>query len=149
MNENVTIDRKACALENFTKKCRCSQSVLLAFKDLCGLTEEECMKVSGCFGGGMRKGEVCGACTGALMVLGCLYGQYDLADAESRVTADRVTHKMMDEFKAACGSYLCKDILADYDTTTPEGAAAAHSEVCPGAIAKAVEIVEKIIAEEK
>ena len=32
----------------------------------------------------MRKAEVCGACSGALMVLGSLYGQYDLADEDLR-----------------------------------------------------------------
>lgn len=37
-----------------------------------------------CFGAGMCKGEVCGACTGALMALGLKYGQSEIEDLESR-----------------------------------------------------------------
>ncbi|MBQ5441600.1 MAG: C_GCAxxG_C_C family protein, partial [Firmicutes bacterium] len=39
----------------------------------CSITEEEAFKLGSCFGSGMRKGQVCGAVTGALMVLGLLY----------------------------------------------------------------------------
>ena len=35
-----------------------------AFKDEIGLTEKQALKLGACFGSGMRKGEVCGACTG-------------------------------------------------------------------------------------
>lgn len=42
---------------------------VIGYADECGLTEEQALKLGGCFGDGMRKGEVCGACTGALLVL--------------------------------------------------------------------------------
>ena len=82
----TTHKEKALAL--FDQKYHCSQAVLAAFADECGLTEQQALKLGACFGGGMRKGEVCGACTGALMVLGALYGQYDKADPASREIAD-------------------------------------------------------------
>ena len=85
---------KEKALDYFSRKFHCSQAVLAAFADECGLTEKQALMLGACFGGGMRKGEVCGACTGALMVLGTLYGQYDEADLESRETANRVNIKM-------------------------------------------------------
>ena len=47
----------------------------------------------------MRKGEVCGAVTGALMVLGMIYGQYDSNDAKSRELANKVNDEMMNRFK--------------------------------------------------
>ncbi len=48
----------------------CSQSILAVFAEDLGITEKQALKLGGCFGGGMCKGEVCGACVGALMALG-------------------------------------------------------------------------------
>ncbi len=48
----------------------CSQAVFATFSQNLGLSEEQALKIGACFGRGMRKGEVCGACTGALMALG-------------------------------------------------------------------------------
>jgi len=56
---------KEKALQLFADKFHCSQAVLAAFADECGITEEQALKLGACFGSGMRKGEVCGACTGA------------------------------------------------------------------------------------
>ncbi len=63
------------ALSYFKDKFHCSQSVLAAYADELGLTEEQALKIAACFNAGMRKGEVCGACSGALYIcneiLGC------------------------------------------------------------------------------
>ena len=55
------------ANELFGQKFHCSQAVFAAFAEELGITEEQALKIGACFGSGMRKGEVCGACTGALM----------------------------------------------------------------------------------
>ena len=142
---------KEKALEYFGRKFHCSQAVLAAFAPECGLTEEQALKLGACFGSGMRKGEVCGACTGALMVLGALYGQYDKADPESRLRADEVNDKMMAGFAKVCGSYICNDLL-ECDVSTPEGRQYCldnnlFTEFCPIMVANAVDVLEQIIAE--
>ena len=142
---------KEKALDYFEQKFHCSQSVLAAFADECGLTEEQALKLGACFGGGMRMGEVCGACTGALMVLGALYGQCDKDDMESRERANKVNVEMMKRFKEVSGSYICNDLLG-CDISTPEGAQHAIDnklfvEFCPKMVANAVEILEAIIGE--
>ena len=48
----------------------CAQSVLLAFEDRIGLTEEQAFQVASHFGAGMRHGSTCGVLSGGLMVLG-------------------------------------------------------------------------------
>lgn len=140
------------ALDYFKRKFHCSQAVLAAFADDCGLTEEQALRLGACFGSGMRKGEVCGACTGALMVLGSLYGQYDQSDAKSRQVANEVNDKMMKRFAEVCGSYLCNDLLK-CDISKKEGVEYAlenhlFTEFCPKMVANAVEILEQIIAEQ-
>ena len=141
---------KEKAVDYFNRKFHCSQAVLAAFAPECGLTEEQALKLGACFGSGMRKGEVCGACTGALMVLGALYGQYDKADPESRERANKVNDLMMEGFEKKCGSYICNDLLK-CDISTPEGRKFAldnnlFTEFCPVMVANAVDVLERIIA---
>ncbi len=142
---------KEKALDYFNRKFHCSQAVLAAYADECGLTEEKALKLGACFGSGMRKGEVCGACTGALMVLGALYGQYDMADLESRELANKVNEEMMERFKDLSGSYICNDLLG-CDISTDEGRTYARennlfTEFCPLMVANAVDILEEMIEE--
>lgn len=143
--------RQEKALQYFRDGFHCSQAVFASFANECRLTEEQALKIGACFGGGMRKGEVCGACSGALMVLGSLYGQHDLSDEESRQTADEVNDRLMQGFADACGSYLCKEILG-YDISTPEGKRNAREqnlfeERCPQMVVNAVNVLEEIIRE--
>ena len=151
--ETVTKCRGVKALEYFDRHFHCSQAVLAAFSDKTGLTEEQSLKLGGCFGSGMRKGEVCGACTGALMVLGLLYGQYDENDLASRERANLVNEQMMEQFAAKAGSYICNELLGE-DIKTPEGLARVREQnlfhtLCPKMVATAVMILEQIIADQE
>jgi C_GCAxxG_C_C family probable redox protein len=98
----------------------------------------------------MRKGQVCGACTGALMVLGLMYG-YTEVGGRDKLRADKVNDMMMDRFSKSCGSYLCNTILG-CDIATAEGVEYAlnnrlFTELCPKMVGSAVDIVEEIIRE--
>ena len=50
----------------------CAQSVLLAFDEDLGVDKGPMKAVSANFGAGMKRGSVCGAITGGLMVLGLM-----------------------------------------------------------------------------
>ncbi len=137
------------ATEYFSQKMHCSQAVLAAFSDECGISEEQAFKLGSCFGSGMRKGEVCGACTGALMVLGLLYGQNHIGDQDERKRSNMINDLMMESFSKANGSYICNDLLG-YDISTPEGRqnareAGLFTDFCPKMVASAVDILEEII----
>ena len=58
------------ANEIIEQKYHCSQAVLSAFASELGITEAQALRLGGCFGGGMGKGEVCRAVVWALMALG-------------------------------------------------------------------------------
>ena len=147
MNGNT--ERKEKALEYFTDHMHCSQSVLAVFSEECGITEEQAFRLGSCFGSGMRKGNVCGACAGALMVLGFLYGETRVNDPEGRKRTNELNDLMMDRFSEANGSCICNDLLG-CDIRTPEGVQYARdhhlfTEFCPKMVASAVEILEDII----
>ncbi|MCQ2408481.1 MAG: C-GCAxxG-C-C family protein [Oscillospiraceae bacterium] len=141
------------ALAYFKEKFHCSQSVFAAYAEELGITEEQALKIGYCFNSGMRKGEVCGACSGALLVIGAKYGQSDKNDLESRTRANHLTMLFLDRFKEENGSYICNNLLG-CDITTPEGGKYAlenglYTSVCPKMVASAVTILEEIIKTEE
>lgn len=139
------------AKKYFGQRFHCSQAVLAAFAEDLGLTEEQTLKLGGCFGAGMCKGEVCGACVGALMVLGMKFGQYKIEDMESRVKTNQITERFLDDFRRENGSYLCKELLGcDVATETGRKYAIEHklfTEFCPKMVESAVELIEKLTEE--
>ena len=62
------------AVERFKSGFNCSQAVLGSYCEQFGLDCEKAYKVATGFGGGMHIDSVCGAVTGAFMVLGLKYG---------------------------------------------------------------------------
>jgi C_GCAxxG_C_C family probable redox protein len=130
------------AVQLFENGYRCSQAVFAAFSSDFGVPKEDALKIGACFGSGMRKGEVCGACTGALMALGLKYG-------EDKDKSDEVCNKFLDEFKNTNGSYICRDLLG-CDISTEEGVKFAREnnlfkEFCPKMVESACKLVEKLI----
>ncbi len=139
------------AKKYFDQKYHCSQAVLVAFAEELGLTEEQALKLGGCFGGGMCKGEVCGACTGALMALGLKYAQSDIEDMESRKKTNDVTVEFLDMFKKENGSYICKELLG-CDLATNEGKQYAIENklfvnFCPKMVESATVITEQLLSD--
>ena len=141
------------ANEIFEQKYHCSQAVLAAFASELGITEAQALRLGGCFGGGMGKGEVCGAVVGALMALGLKYGQCEVEDLESRYKTNDVTDKMLERFKSENGSYICKELLG-CDLSTQGGKEQAiekelFTEFCPKMVASATQIAEELMQDEK
>jgi C_GCAxxG_C_C family probable redox protein len=123
----------------------CSQAVFAAFSPDFGLEKETALKIGACFGSGMRKGEVCGACTGALMVLGLKYGQ-------SKEKSNEACKRFLDEFAKENGSYICNELL-ECDISTKEGVEFAvennlFKEICPKMVESAAKITKEIVKEE-
>ena len=69
----------------------CAQTVLCAFADTLGMTEEEAFKLGSHFGGGMKMGATCGVITSGLMILG-MAGKGETAVAKQYVDGFRERH---------------------------------------------------------
>lgn len=139
------------ALELFSNNFNCSQAVFAAFAPDFGLDEKLALKLATSFGGGARNGEICGAVSGALMVLGLKYGHFDAADSEQKSRAYAIAVEYTKRFKEANGSIVCRDLLG-YDLTKPDDMACIKEkglfgDVCPKTIKSAVEILEGVLAD--
>lgn len=130
----------------------CSQALFGAFAGDFGLDIKTALKLSTCFGVGMRQGDVCGCVTASLMILGVAFGFDDPQDRELEVFGNKKTEEFVRLFKEAMGGrYRCKDILHT-DVSKPEGMARMRQEglkfkICPHALAASIEILENMLEE--
>ena len=64
-------DRVEKAVELFKSGYNCSQSVVAAFADMYGFTQEQALRMSASFGGGIgRMRQTCGAACGMFLLAG-------------------------------------------------------------------------------
>lgn len=139
------------SLDLFANNFNCSQAVLTAFAADFGLDEKLALMLGTQFGGGARNGEMCGAVSGALMVLGLKYGHYESDNNEQKSRAYSIASEYTKRFKKLNGSIVCRDLLG-YDLTLPEDITCIKEknlfgEICPKMIKSAVEVLENILAE--
>ena len=129
----------------------CSQSVLAAFSDLTGLSEQESFNIAGGFGGGAGTGELCGAITGAVMTLGMLtpVDVDDPAGSKKRTVA--LSKELQKRFMERFGALRCQELLKAKIQSDPVNTPAAHTlgitTHCSIMIVTAVQIVEEMLRE--
>lgn len=100
------------AKDLFSEGYNCAQAVFGAFSELMGIDEQTALKFSSSFGGGMgRLREVCGAVSGAFMVLGHLYGYTDPKDDAVKKEHYARIQQFAKEFALSNGSYICRELL--------------------------------------
>lgn len=100
------------AIELFKSGYNCSQSVVAAFADMYGFTEEQALRMSASFGGGIgRMRETCGAACGIFMLAGLEKGAIDGADKEGKAANYALVQELAAEFKKRNGSLNCGELL--------------------------------------
>lgn len=118
MNNNERIE-KAVAL--FKEGFNCSQSVVAAFADKYGFTEEQALRMSASFGGGIgRMRQTCGAACGMFLLAGLEKGATDGKDRAGKAANYALVQELAAEFKRRNGSLICAELLG---LKKPEGSA--------------------------
>lgn len=129
----------------------CAQAVLLAFSDVTGLDDDTATKLASSFGGGLgRMREVCGAVSGAAMVLGIVKGYSDPKNFEAKKAHYKLIQDFAERFKTKNGSIICRELLSGVKTVengVPEKRTDGYykKRPCPLLVKDAAEIVENIL----
>ena len=99
--EKVDVEARARkARELFMSGYNCSQSVVAAFADMYGFTQEQALRMSASFGGGIgRMRETCGAACGMFLVAGLETGATEATDREGKAANYAVVQELAAEFK--------------------------------------------------
>jgi len=137
----------------FQGDLNCAQTILSAFAPQLDIELSLLQKIGSNFGGGMGEGETCGVITGALMVLGLLYGTDEKSDPSIKEKVTELSSQFKQEFGNKHGSLACKDLIG-YNTKTPEGyQSAIEHEVfrtkCPLFIEETIEILDRLVQPSK
>ena len=130
----------------------CSQAVFTTFATEYGIPEELALNMSTQFGGGARKGEMCGSVSGALMALGLKYGFSDGTALVEKNLAHQKAEEFMDRFIEKKGTVVCRELLGR-DLSKPGELEKCRESgifktICPKMVRCAAEIVEEMLAEE-
>ena len=111
--------KSSIALSKFKEGYNCAQSVVYAYADEMGVDENTALSLSVGFGGGMgRKQDVCGAVSGAVMVLGAACSK---ENGNNNRLSYKSVQRLIDEFIQEKGSIKCRDLLLGCNLSTDEG----------------------------
>lgn len=138
------------AVSLFKEGYNCSQSVVAAFADMYGFTEEQALKMASAFGGGIgRMRETCGAACGLFMLAGLEKGATKGSDRESKAATYALVQELAAKFKEETGSLRCSDLLGlskkEPIVSTPEARTSTYYAKRP--CAKMVETAARIWAD--
>ena len=100
------------AIELFKEGKNCSQAVFVAFAPDLGVPEDVALSISVGLGGGVgRMREVCGAVSGASLVIGSIASATDGKDSENKQKNYELVREFADRFTKENGSIICRELL--------------------------------------
>lgn len=100
------------AVQLFRSGCNCAQSVVVAFADMYGYTEEQAMHMSASFGAGIsRMRMTCGAACGMFLLAGLEKCATDASDRAGKAANYALVQELAAEFKRRNGTLVCAELL--------------------------------------
>jgi len=136
------------AAELFRNGFLCSQAILAAFCESYGLDTNTALTIASGLGSGLRCAEVCGAVSGAVLVIGLKYGYTDAKNRAAKARCNAKAEEFVRIFRERNRHITCRDILG-CDVSTPEGRQKAIDEklfttVCLDMVVSAATILEEL-----
>lgn len=137
------------ALEFFKNSYNCSQSVFAAYSEKFGIKEKDALRIAIGFGGGIgRTQNICGAVTGAVMVLGCRYFDENDIKGSKEIVYSKVNELIL-KFKEIHKTVSCLE-LTGVDMNKEEGMELyktlnIHENKCNVYVKEACKILNEII----
>jgi C_GCAxxG_C_C family probable redox protein len=138
------------ALESFKNGFICSSAVFSAFSDELGLDTRTAKKIACGFGAGISKtGNICGAVSGAIMVIGLKYGKTKAGDNAATEKTRALVRQFIHEFTKKNGSVSCTELLG-YNLSNGNDYEKARGKKlfvtkCPELVRDAADILEKTV----
>ena len=127
----------------------CAQPVLATFSQDYGLGEEASLRISTGFGSGMgRMCKVCGALTGAFMVIGLRHGSV-ATDGTNKETTYRLVADLAKKFEENNGSIHCRELTGNDLSDSEERAKVIQmglsTTICRKLILESVMLLEEML----
>jgi C_GCAxxG_C_C family probable redox protein len=138
------------AVARYLSGFTCSSAVFSTFSEDLGLDGNTAKKIACGFGAGISKtGNICGAVSGAILVIGLKYGKTEARDPAATEKTRALVQECIREFAARHGSVNCTEILGynlnipdEYDKAGKEGL---FTTRCPECVRDAADILSRIL----
>lgn len=142
----LTMSRNEQGSQCFEQGFNCTQVVLSTFCDDYGLSKDVGLKIAGGMGSGVRSANICGAVTGAILVIGLKYGHDKAEDHNAKNMCNQKTEEFLRRFEEIHGTVICRELL-ECDIFTEEGRERAmnlnlFTTVCADYVSDAIDILE-------
>jgi C_GCAxxG_C_C family probable redox protein len=124
---------------------------LFAFADDKLIDQDTALKITTGFGGGVAlSGDICGACSAGVMVLGLIYGRGIKEDKSYKINTYKKVQKFLELFKEKNNSIHCRENLNGCDLNTAEGNKlfkdnSYEEKVCMNCVSSSIEIIQELI----
>ncbi|NHK32650.1 MAG: C_GCAxxG_C_C family protein [Asgard group archaeon] len=134
------------AKEYFASGYNCAQAVLRSVLEEKNLFFDQVPIVAAGFGGGIsRRGEICGALTGAVMAIGMLTFQNDVDVSKHKALTYEKVAEFINKFNEFHDTPICNELIG-FDIRDPEAREKGNEEgvfreICPKFVETAVKIV--------
>ena len=132
----------------FSSGFNCAQSVAAVFCEKYGVDKNTALKMCSGLGAGFRSGEICGAVSGAVLVIGLKYGQNISEDKAAKDNCNAKTVELMNLVQARNKSVVCREILG-FDLSVKEEYEQAQEKnlfktTCVDMVVSSVELLEEL-----
>ena len=132
------------AAHYFNGGFNCAAAVISGFCEDYDLDTELAVKLACGLGGGFGTGEICGAASAAVLVVGLKYGQNIHGDVGTKMNCYAKTTQLLDAFKEKYGAITCRDLLSSLAELEEDEAMSERRRLCTGYVKDAVEILEEL-----
>lgn len=145
----VTATTTTSSVDRFLNGYGCSQAILTQFCEQFDMDQLTALKISSAFPAGMQMAGICGAVTGAYMVLGLKFADQESSESAGRKRVYEAVAEFTRRFRGRHDTLDCKELLG-CNIMTPAGKATADQEnlfktVCPIFVEDATRILQEMI----
>lgn len=141
------MSQAADAIAFFQGGWNCTQAILAAHCTLHGVDRDEAMRAAATVSAGPRPEEMCGAVTGALLVIGLARGRGSMRHAATAPDVQELTQRFKERFQQRNGGLFCRELLAQTEELSQARATpdeAAHPR-CLALLQSASEILDELL----
>jgi C_GCAxxG_C_C family probable redox protein len=144
------MNRPSIARDYMVTHNNCAQAIVATYATEIGFSENELIHLAFPFGAGFgMQGLICGALSGAAMILGAKYGKILQGDENYMEKIYGMTQELFGRFRKINGTILCKELI-QFDLSKPDDVLEARKKGvfttrCPDFVFQTSEILEELL----
>lgn len=144
----MNMSKQEEGVERFKNGFNCAQAVFSTFCQEYGIEKDTALRIAGGLGSGARSADICGAASGAILVIGLRYGQDSKGDLTAKDRCNKETEEFLRLFRERNGHTVCRELLG-CDIFTEEGKRIAEKDdlfksKCVDLVGSAISILEEM-----